>query len=196
MTTSHKLPLVVVGIGASAGGLQAYTELLESLPPNTGMAFVIVQHLAAEHESLLATLLSRATPMSVLEVHDEPYVEPNCIYVIPPNRSMLIRDGKLVLMQRVPGVHRAVDIFLSALAESHGHRAIGVVLSGTGSDGAIGIQAIKAAGGITFAQDASATHSGMPQNAINSTIMGTPTFGYLTGALPPRLVQLAAKFYY
>jgi two-component system, chemotaxis family, CheB/CheR fusion protein len=165
---SHNLPLVVVGIGASAGGLQAYTELLESLPPNTGMAFVIVQHLAAEHESLLATLLSRATPMLVVEVHDEPRVEPNHIYVIPPNRSMLIRDGKLVLMQRVPGVHRAVDIFLLALAESHGHRAIGVVLSGTGSDGTIGIQAIKAAGGITFAQDTSALHSGMPQNAINS----------------------------
>jgi two-component system CheB/CheR fusion protein len=164
----HNLPLVVVGIGASAGGLQAYTELLESLPPNTGMAFVIVQHLAAEHESLLATLLSRATPMPVVEVHDEPRVEPNHIYVIPPNRSMLIPDGKLVLMQRGPGVHRAVDIFLSALAESHGHRAIGVVLSGTGSDGTIGIQAIKAAGGITFAQDASAMHSGMPQNAINS----------------------------
>jgi two-component system CheB/CheR fusion protein len=168
VTISHKLPLVVVGIGASAGGLQAYTELLESLPPNTGMAFVIVQHLAAEHESLLATLLSRATPMSVLEVHDEPDVEPNCIYVIPPNRSMLIRDGKLVLMERAPGVHRSVDIFLSALAESHGHRAIGVVLSGTGNDGMIGIQAIKAAGGITFAQDTTALHAGMPQNAINT----------------------------
>jgi two-component system CheB/CheR fusion protein len=168
VTTPHNLPLVVVGIGASAGGLQAYTELLESLPPNTGMAFVIVQHLAAEHESLLAMLLSRATPMKVLEVHDEPQVEPNCIYVIPPNRSMLIRDGKLVLMERAPGVHHAVDIFLSALAESHGHRAIGVVLSGTGNDGMIGIQAIKAAGGITFAQDATALHSGMPQNAINS----------------------------
>jgi two-component system CheB/CheR fusion protein len=168
MSMSHSQPLVVVGIGASAGGLQAYTELLESLPSNTGMAFVIVQHLAAEHESLLATLLSRATPMQVVEVHDEPHIQPNCIYVIPPNRSMLIRDGELVLLQRAPGIHRAVDIFLSALAESHGHRAIGVVLSGTGSDGTIGIQAIKAAGGITFAQDASAVHSGMPQNAINS----------------------------
>jgi two-component system CheB/CheR fusion protein len=160
--------LVVVGIGASAGGLQAYTELLECLPPNTGMAFVIVQHLPAEHESLLATLLSRATAMPVVEVHDEPHVEPNCIYVIPPNRSMLIRDGKLVLMERAPGVHHSVDIFLSALAESHAQRAIGVVLSGTGNDGMVGIQAIKAAGGITFAQDASALHAGMPQSAINS----------------------------
>ncbi|HEY4446442.1 MAG TPA: chemotaxis protein CheB, partial [Steroidobacteraceae bacterium] len=83
MAASPNLPLVVVGIGASAGGLQAYTELLECLPPNTGMAFVIVQHLPAEHESLLATLLSRATAMPVVEVHDEPHVEPNCIYVIP-----------------------------------------------------------------------------------------------------------------
>jgi two-component system CheB/CheR fusion protein len=168
VSTPHKLPLVVVGIGASAGGLQAYTELLESLPPNTGMAFVIVQHLAAEHESLLATLLSRATSMPVIEVHDQPHVEPNRIYVIPPNRSMLIRDGKLVLMERAPGVHHAVDIFLSALAESHGHRAIGVVLSGTGNDGMVGIQAIKAAGGITFAQDTTALHAGMPQNAVNT----------------------------
>jgi two-component system, chemotaxis family, CheB/CheR fusion protein len=180
--TPHNPSLVVVGIGASAGGLQAYTELLESLPPNTGMAFVIVQHLAAEHESLLAMLLSRATPMPVGEVHDEPHVAPNCIYVIPPNRSMLIRDGKLVLMERAPGVHHAVDIFLSALAESHGHRAIGVVLSGTGNDGTIGIQAIKAAGGITFAQDTTALHAGMPQNAINS--------GCVDFVLPARKIAL------
>jgi two-component system CheB/CheR fusion protein len=182
VTTSHSRPLVVVGIGASAGGLQAYTELLESLPPNTGMAFVIVQHLAAEHASLLATLLSRATPMPVVEVHDEPEVQPNCIYVIPPNRSMLIRDGKLVLMERPPGLHHAVDIFLSALAESHGQRAIGVVLSGTGNDGMTGIQAIKATGGITFAQDATALHTGMPQNAINS--------GCVDFVLPPRKIAL------
>ena len=168
MTESQNKPLAVVGIGASAGGLQAYTELLESLPPNTGMAFVIVQHLAAEHESLLATLLSRATPMRVVEVSDEPHVEANCIYVIPPNRNMLIRDGKLTLFGRAPGMHHPVDIFLSALAESYGSRSIGVVLSGTGKDGMNGIQAVKAAGGMTFAQDATALHAGMPQIAINT----------------------------
>ena len=111
-------PVAVVGIGASAGGLQAYTEFLEAIPPNTGMAFVIVQHLAAEHESLLATLLARVTSMTVIEVHDEPRLEPNHIYVIPPNRSMLILDGKLSLVDRAPGIHRPVDIFLEALAES------------------------------------------------------------------------------
>ncbi len=162
------LPVAVVGIGASAGGLQAYTEFLEALPANTGMAFVIVQHLAAEHESLLATLLARATAMPVVEVHDEPGITANCIYVIPPNRSMVISDGKLRLLDRAPGIHRAVDIFLAALAESYGHRAIGVVLSGTGNDGMMGMQAVKAAGGITFAQDSTATHSGMPNSAINA----------------------------
>jgi two-component system CheB/CheR fusion protein len=86
-------PIGVVAIGASAGGLQAYTELLEALPPNTGMTFVIVQHLAADHESFLATLLGRATSMPVIEVLDGPRVEPNTIYVIPPNRTMLITDG-------------------------------------------------------------------------------------------------------
>ncbi len=166
--TSGPLPLAVVGIGASAGGLQAYIEFLEALPANTGMAFVIVQHLAAEHESLLATLLSRATPMPVIEVHDEPGIGPNCIYVIPPNRSMVILDGKLRLIERAPGIHRAVDIFLEALAESYGHRAIGVVLSGTGNDGMMGMQSVKAAGGITFAQDSTAVHSGMPNSAINA----------------------------
>ncbi len=166
--TSQPVLVAVVGIGASAGGLQAYTEFLEALPADTGMAFVIVQHLAAEHESLLATLLSRATPMPVIEVHDEPSIEPNCIYVIPPNRSMVILDGKLRLMDRAPGIHRAVDIFLEALAENYGHRAIGVVLSGTGNDGMMGMQAVKAAGGITFAQDSTAVHTGMPNSAINA----------------------------
>jgi two-component system, chemotaxis family, CheB/CheR fusion protein len=166
--TSQPSPIAVVGIGASAGGLQAYIEFLEALPANTGMAFVIVQHLAAEHESLLATLLSRATPMPVIEVHDESGIEPNCIYVIPPNRNMVILDGKLRLMDRAPGIHRTVDIFLEALAESYGARAIGVVLSGTGNDGMMGMQAVKAAGGITFAQDSTAVHSGMPNSAINA----------------------------
>jgi two-component system CheB/CheR fusion protein len=161
-------PVAIVGIGASAGGLQAYTEFLEAIPSDTGMAFVVIQHLAAEHESLLATLLSRATSMKVIEVHDEPRIEPNTIYVIPPNRSMLIADGKLNLVERAPGVHHAIDIFFESLAESFGTRSIGVVLSGTGNDGTLGVQAIKAAGGITFAQDNTAVHSGMPGSAINS----------------------------
>jgi two-component system CheB/CheR fusion protein len=168
VSATTDLPAAVVAIGASAGGLQAYTELLEALPATTGMAFVIVQHLAAGHESFLATLLGRITSMPVVEVQDGPRVEPNTIYVIPPNRSMVIDDGHLRLRERDPGIHLSVDIFFNALAASHGPRAIGIVLSGTGSDGMKGIEAIKAAGGITFAQDESAQQSGMPHSAVNT----------------------------
>jgi two-component system CheB/CheR fusion protein len=158
----------VVGIGASAGGLNAYTALLSALPADTGMSFVVVQHLAADHTSFLATLLARVTQMPVTEVHDGPRLEPNTIYVIPPNRTMVIGDGHLSLEDRSPGLHFSIDIFFKALAESHGPRAIGVVLSGTGSDGMRGVEAIKAAGGVTFAQDASAQHWGMPQSAVST----------------------------
>ena len=157
-----------MALGASAGGLQAYTDLLEALPPNTGMTFVIVQHLAANHESFLATLLGRATQMPVVEAHDGLQLEPNTVYVIPPNRSLLITDGHLELKKREAGIHLSVDIFFKALAATHGPRAIGVILSGTGSDGMKGIEAIKAAGGTTFAQDVSAQQSGMPQSAIRT----------------------------
>jgi two-component system CheB/CheR fusion protein len=161
-------PKAIVGIGASAGGLNAYTALLGSLPRDTGMAFVVLQHLAADHQSFLATLLSRVTQMPVVEVQDGPRIEANTIYVIPPNRSLSIEDEHLRLEERPPGLHLPVDIFFKALAESHGSRAIGVVLSGTGSDGAKGVAAIKAAGGITFAQDGSAQHWSMPQSAVST----------------------------
>ncbi len=168
MNTSLASPIAVVGIGASAGGLQAYTELLEALPTTTGMAFVIVQHLAADHESFLAALLGRITSMPVIEVQDGPRIEANTIYVIPPNRSMVIDDGHLRLRERQSGIHLSIDIFFKALASSHGPRAIGVVLSGTGSDGTKGIEAIKASGGTTFAQDQTAQQAGMPTSAIHT----------------------------
>jgi two-component system CheB/CheR fusion protein len=144
----------IVGIGASAGGLEAVTKLLQALPLDTGMAFVLVQHLSPKHDSALAAILSRATRMPVTEVHDEPAVEPNHVYVIPPNRCMGIASGVLQLAPREKaGNLRVVDRFFRALAEDRRHQAIGVVLSGTGNDGTLGLQAIKAAGGITFAQD-------------------------------------------
>ncbi|HEV7610632.1 MAG TPA: chemotaxis protein CheB [Steroidobacteraceae bacterium] len=168
MTPPYAAPTAVVGIGASAGGLQACTEFFNALPPDTGMAFVIVQHMAAEHESHLSSLLARATPMAVMEVHDGPQIDPNCIYVIPPNRTLIITDGHLQLRERPPGLHLAVDIFFAALAQSHGNHAIGVVLSGTGGDGSRGVETIKAHGGITFAQDNTAQYSSMPESAINT----------------------------
>jgi len=161
----------IVGVGASAGGLEAFTQLLKALPLDTGMAFVLVQHLAPSHPSALAEILSRATKMPVLEVHDEPAVKPNHVYVIPPGRCMVIAQGTLALEPRESdgqGQRRVIDHFLRALAEDSRHRAIGVILSGTATDGTLGLEAIKAEGGVTFAQDASAQHDGMPTSAIDS----------------------------
>jgi two-component system CheB/CheR fusion protein len=159
-------PTAIVGVGASAGGIEAFIALLKELPPDTGLAFVFVQHLAPTHTSMLAEILQRATRMQVQEVHDEPTIERNCVYVIPPARAMTIKGGRLALTPRGQVPHHSVDVFFDSLAMAQGHRAIGVVLSGTASDGTVGLAAIKAAGGITFAQDASALYDGMPRSAI------------------------------
>ena len=159
----------IVGVGASAGGLEAFTQLLKALPADTGMAFVLVQHLAPTHASALAEILSRATKMPVTEVQNESIIEPNHVYVIPPDRSMLTVRGVLQLLPREGyGIHRPVDQFFRSLAEDRRHQAIGVVLSGTATDGTLGLQAIKAEGGITFAQNATAQCEGMPHSAIAS----------------------------
>lgn len=159
----------IVGVGASAGGLDAFTQLLKALPADSGMGFVLIQHLAPSHPSALAAILSRATQMPVLEVRDEPTVKPNHVYVIPPGRCMSIKHGALALEPRESDGHRRViDHFLRALAEDSHHLAVGVILSGTASDGTLGLEAIRAEGGITFAQDASAQHDGMPTSAIDS----------------------------
>jgi two-component system CheB/CheR fusion protein len=158
----------IVGIGASAGGLEAFTQMLGAMPVDTGMAFVLVQHLAPKHVSLLSEILSRSTAMPVMEVHDEPQVKPNCVYVIPPDRNMIVSRGILQLLPRedARGQHRPIDFFLRSLAEDQGNRAIGVILSGTATDGTLGLEEIKAEGGITFAQDDSAQQSSMPHSAI------------------------------
>jgi two-component system, chemotaxis family, CheB/CheR fusion protein len=147
----------IVAIGASAGGLDAFVELLKALPANTGMAFVLIQHLSPNHPSSLAAILSRATPMPVTEVKDENQVLPNHVYVIPPGKDMIISSGCLKLSPReAQRQHRPIDLFFRSLAEDRKHLAIAGVLSGTGNDGTLGVQAIKAEGGITFAEDASA----------------------------------------
>ena len=162
-------PHPIVGVGASAGGFEAFRELLKALPSDTGLALVLVQHLDPGHESLLAKLLSKATAMPVAEVEEGMTVEPNHVYVIPPNKTMGIRNGTLHLMARgePAAKHLPIDYFLTSLAEDRGNRAIGVILSGTASDGTMGLKAIKTEGGITFAQDIkSAKYDGMPRSAI------------------------------
>src|SRR5262245_714903 len=161
----------IVGIGASAGGLEAVTQLLKHLPTNTGMAFVFVQHLDPTHESLLGELLAKETTMPVIQVTEGRVVQPDHVYVIPPNVDMTILDGMLRLKPRtmIRGQHMPVDAFLRSLAWDQKGKAIGVILSGTASDGAVGVREIKAEGGITFAQsEQTARHGGMPHSAVAS----------------------------
>ena len=161
----------VVGIGASAGGLEAYKQLLGGLPTDTGMAFVLIQHLDPKHESLSAEILSRATQMTVREVTDGVRIEPDHVYVIPPNTELRISLGVLNLTPRGNdrSPHFVIDAFLQSLADEQGELAVGIILSGTGSDGTDGLTAIKANGGITFAQDLkSAKFDGMPHSAVSS----------------------------
>jgi two-component system, chemotaxis family, CheB/CheR fusion protein len=158
----------IVGVGASAGGLEAFTHLLKHLPLDTGFGFVLVQHLDPQHESALTQLLKRATAMPVHEVTNNLRVEPNQVYVIPPNANLGIARGVLKLNPRPQnrGAHHPIDAFLEALAQDQGERAIGVILSGTATDGTLGLEAIKAEGGITFAQDDSAKYDSMPRSAV------------------------------
>ena len=167
-TTETIINFPVVGIGASAGGLEAVTALLKHLPVDTGMAFVLVQHLAPTHESMLTELLARETSMPVLEITNGMSVEPNHFYVIPPNTNLGLLHGTLHLMPRgdEKGQHLPIDFFLRSLAKEMSSRAIGVILSGSASDGVLGLMEIKAEGGITFAQDETAAHSSMPHSAI------------------------------
>ena len=158
----------IVGIGASAGGLEAFSQLLAHLPADTGMGFVFVQHLAPAHTSTLPHLLSAMTAMPVHEATHRQRVLPNHVYVITPNTSLRIARGVLVLQARdpTPGAARAVDIFFESLARDCKERAIGIVLSGNAFDGTAGLEAIKAHGGITLAQDDSASYRSMPQSAV------------------------------
>ena len=164
---SRRPTFPIVGIGASAGGLEAFILLLRELPVDTGMAFVLVQHLDPKHESQLSDVLTRTTEMPVLTATDHLRAEPNHVYVIPSNADLTIGGGVFTLTPRAAtDRHMPIDVFFRSLAEEQEADAIGVVLSGTGSDGTLGLRAIKAVGGIAFAQDErSAKHPGMPQSA-------------------------------
>ncbi|HEX9075809.1 MAG TPA: chemotaxis protein CheB [Anaerolineae bacterium] len=184
-STQSPSSIPIVGVGASAGGLEAFTQLLRALPADAGMAFVLIQHLDPAHDSLLTELLTKATEMPVYQVEDGMPVQANCVYVIPPNTNMAILHGTLSLLPRteIRGQHMAIDYFFRSLADDQQGQAIGVVLSGTASDGTLGLEAIKAAGGVTFAQDsASAKFDGMPRNAV--------TAGAVDYVLPPEQIAV------
>ncbi|MEP0872078.1 ATP-binding protein [Trichocoleus desertorum AS-A10] len=169
MPRSTEAAFPIVGIAASAGGLEAFTQLLSGLPIDTGMAFVFIQHLSPEHESLLTEILTRKTPMPVHEVQNGMKVKPNTVYVIPPNTQMTLSDDILRLSPRekTAGKYLPGDTFFTSLATDRGHKAIAIILSGTDGDGSQGLKAIKAAGGVTFAQcEGSAQFNGMPNTAV------------------------------
>ena len=173
----------IVGIGASAGGLEACQELLRNLSDKSGMAFVFIMHLAPEHKSMLTELLSKSTKMPVREIKNGMPIEANHVYVIPPGANISVAKGKLKLkkvkdtsLKRMP-----IDWFFSSLAEEHGNSTIGVILSGTATDGTLGAEAIKAEGGIIFAQDEkTAKYNGMPQSVIGA--------GYVDFVLSPKKI--------
>ena len=163
----------VVGIGASAGGLEAIEQFLSNVPESSGMAYIVIQHLDPTQKGMLPELLQRVSKMKVYQALEEMLVKPNCIYVIPPNRSMSIFKGKLFLSEplEVRGLRLPVDFFLRSLAQDCKEHAIGLILSGMGSDGSSGILAIKERNGIVMVQDPqTAKFDSMPRNAINSVV--------------------------
>ncbi len=159
----------IVGIGASAGGLEALEKFLENIPPKTGMAYIVVQHLDPHKKTLLVTLLQRVTDLPVRQADDSVRVKPDCIYVIPPNTEITVVHGilRLAPLREERGLRLPIDVLFSSLAGSQGERAIGVILSGMGSDGTLGLQAIKAVGGLTVVQQPeTAGFDSMPRSAI------------------------------
>ena len=161
----------IVGIGASAGGLEALSQLLPNLPKNLGLSYVVVQHLSPTYRSMMAQLLGRETTMPVRDIEDGTVPEPNTVYITPPNRNVTLSAGcfRLVVPAKESLPKPSVNLFFASLAEEAAESCIGIILSGTGSDGAHGIHAIKAAGGFTFSQDpTTAKYNGMPQSAIDT----------------------------
>jgi two-component system CheB/CheR fusion protein len=184
----------VVGIGASAGGLDAFKKLLKNIPVASGMAYVLVQHLAPSHESLLPEILARETKIPVHEITDDINIAPNNIYIIPENKLLTVYDGKLKLEPREEGtkIPRPIDVFFSSLGEVHKGFARGVVLSGTGFDGTTGLMTIKEFGGSTFVQNPdSAAFDGMPLSAIRA---GAADFILEAEEIPAQLQHIDSAY--
>lgn len=179
----------IVGIGASAGGLEALQQFFKAMPPDQELAFIVVVHLDPSHVSLLPELLQKQTEIKVVQITDGMRVEPNTIYVIPPNNSLSIVDKKLKLTElELPRAsHLPIDFFLRSLAQDQGEKAVGIILSGTGSDGSLGLKEIKAANGLVIVQEeASAKYNGMPKNAINT---GVADYILSPGEMPAKLIR-------
>ncbi|MDO9074615.1 MAG: chemotaxis protein CheB [Rubrivivax sp.] len=183
----------IVGLGASAGGLAALEQFLAQVPASSGLAYVVVQHLDPTHGTMLSELLQRVTAMPVREAVQGQRVAPDSVYVIPPNQELTVQGGALQLgpAAKPRGQRLAIDLLFSSLARDQGERAIGVVLSGMGADGSVGLQAIKSQGGLTLVQaPQSAAFDAMPKNALAT---GCVDITDEAGALPARILQVTAE---
>lgn len=183
----------IVGIGASAGGLAAFEAFFAGMPATAdpGMAFVLVQHLDPNHKSILSELIRRYTRLPVFEVEDGMVVQPNCIYVIPPGHDLALLNGALQLLEpsEPRGQRLPIDFFFRSLAQEQRERAIGIVLSGTGSDGTQGVRAIKGEGGMVMAQNTASTEfDGMPRSAIGT---GLVDYELPPAEMPAQLIAYA-----
>lgn len=186
-------PHHIVGIGASAGGLEALEKFFQNMPSDTGMAFVVVQHLSPDYKSMMVELLSKHTPMKVLRAEDGMPVVSNHIYLIPPKKLMTISHGRLILTEKEDGsvIHLPIDIFLRSLAADQGDAAVAIILSGTGSDGMRGVRAVKEAGGMVMVQDEmSAKFNGMPRAAIST---GVADYILPPQEMPAELVKFTSR---
>ena len=184
-------PNFVVGIGASAGGLNAYKAFFDALPSNTGMAFVVISHIHPAAHSQLAEILSRHTKMTVLLAVSGMRIQANQVYVIPGNADLLLANGALDVVTPRTRRNAQVNIFFSSLATAMGTRAVGIVFSGYDGDGAEGCKRIKAAGGTTFAQDISAEVSGMP---VSARATGSIDFVLPPDKIPAELHKMSTRF--
>jgi len=191
--TRSKLSFFVVGIGASAGGIEALKRFFDAMPAHNGMAFVVVLHLSPEHESNLAAILQAHTRMPVIAVTESMAIEPEHVYVISPNHNLILNDGKLHTAEfiRPYGRHVAIDEFLRSLAEVHRERAVAIILSGADSDGAVGVKSIKSTGGVAIAQlPEDAEHDSMPLSAIDS---GVIDLVLPVSEMPQKLLELISN---
>jgi two-component system CheB/CheR fusion protein len=185
-------PCPVVAIGSSAGGLEAFQELFRHMPADTGLAFVLIQHLSPRHETLIPELLAPLTAMPVRQVLDETIVEPNHVYVMPPSLTLTIDDCVLHAAKapRLRGRRSPIDRFFRSLAEDQEDESIGIILSGSGTDGALGLKAIKERGGLTMVQaPQTATYDSMPRGAI---LTGAVDFVLPVADMPARLIEQMA----
>src|SRR5215210_4632991 len=179
---------MVVGLGASAGGIRALREFFKHVPERSGMAYVVILHLSPDHDSQLAEVLQQGTPMPVTQVNERVRIEPEHVYVIPPNKSLSMQDGSLVLSE-ITGVEERrapVDIFFRTLGDSHGANAACVVLSGTGANGSMGLKRVKERGGVAVVQEpGEAEYADMPRHSIAT---GLVDYVLPVAEMPARLV--------